>query len=175
MQAYGSLIESVKGRQGKAGKVLGDLQLRRCNSSKIPNAAGKFPVFLISEGIILTLQRTKTPLVRPHLAMQHKLLVQADVLVPESHCFWLKPLLPASSLKISMACQMLLCIYVPLIRSISLIVGIFHLSVVKINIHILIQKIADLLWEDELSGMGTVITYSYHSTVSRIHPIIIPN
>lgn len=37
------------------------------------------------------------------------------------------------------------------------------------------QEMADLLWEDELSGMDTVITYSYHSTVSRIHPIIIPD
>lgn len=67
----------MKGRQGKAVKVLGELQLRRCNSSKIPSAAGKFPVFLTSEGIILTLQRTKKTLVRPHLGMQHKLPVQS--------------------------------------------------------------------------------------------------
>lgn len=72
-----------------------------------------------------------------------------------------------------MACEMLLCICIPLIISISLIVGMFHLSMLKINIHILVQEIADLLWEDELSGMGTVITYLYHSTVSRIHSIII--
>ncbi|RMC03322.1 hypothetical protein DUI87_20518 [Hirundo rustica rustica] len=59
-RAYGSLIESVKGRQGKAVKVLGQLQRRRCNSSKISNAAGKFPVFLRSEGIILALPKPKT-------------------------------------------------------------------------------------------------------------------
>lgn len=64
MQAYGSLIESVKGGQGKTVKVLGELQLRRCNGAKIPDHAGKFPGFLIYEGIILTLQRTKKPLVR---------------------------------------------------------------------------------------------------------------
>lgn len=74
-----------------------------------------------------------------------------------------------------MACQMLLCICAPLIVSISLNVGLFHLSMLKINICILVQEIAGLLWEDELSGMVTVITYSCHSTVSRIHPILIPD
>lgn len=39
--------------------MLGELWLRRCNKSKIPSAAGKFPVFLTSTGIILTLQRTE--------------------------------------------------------------------------------------------------------------------
>lgn len=57
-----------------------------------------------------------------------------------------------------MACQMLLCICAPLIVSISLIVGLFHLSMLKINICILVQEIAGLLWEDKLSGMVTVIT-----------------
>lgn len=75
-----------------------------------------------------------------------------------------------------MASQMLLCVCVPLIMSISLIVGMFHPSMLgNISIHILMQEIADLLWEDELSGLGTVITYSYHSTVSGIHPIVIPD
>lgn len=101
---------------------------------------------------------------------------RAGVLVPEPHCFCLKPLLLALSLEISMASQMLLCVCVPLIMSISLIVGMFHPSMLgNISIHILMQKIADLLWEDELSGLGTVITYSYHSTVSGIHPVVIPD
>lgn len=47
-----------------------------------------------------------------------------------------------------------------------------YLSMLTINIYILIQMIAELLREDELSNMGTVIKYSYHSAISRIHPII---
>lgn len=70
-----------------------------------------------------------------------------------------------------MACQMLLCVCVPFIVSISLIVGMCYRSMLT-NVHILIQVTAELLQEDELSSMGTIIKYSYHSAVSRIHPII---
>lgn len=54
----------------------------------------------------------------------------------------------------------------------QLIVGVCYPSMLTINLHILIQVIAELLREDELSSMGTVIKYSYHNAVSRIHPII---
>ena len=97
---------------------------------------------------------------------------RASALVPEPHSFWSKTLLLANSLEVSVACQMLLCICVPFIVSISLIVGMRYPSMLTINIHILIQVITELLWEDELSSMGILIKYSYHYAVSRIHPII---
>lgn len=73
-----------------------------------------------------------------------------------------------------MACQMLLCICSFNHEHFIDCENVSSQHAEK-KIHILMQEIADLLWEDELSGVGTVITYSYHSTVSRIHPITIPD
>lgn len=71
-------------------------------------------------------------------------------LVPEPHFLWSEPLLLATIFEIFGACPLLVCTCVHFIVSVSLIVGMCYPRLLTINTLILIQMIAELLWEDEL-------------------------